>query len=130
TPPAPPLRACCKFPSPLVGEGGRRSLTDEGWRRRVGKPAASVPPRRLKVALTPLIRAPPAPTFSHKGRRACGVCTSGFENLFDFKAPPSASPVQSASLSHRLMIPFAPDQSLRFQTIQTNWTLFFRPASL
>ncbi len=24
--------------------------------------------------------------------------------------------------------PFKPGQSLRFQTIQTNWTLFFRPA--
>jgi len=46
-----------------------RSMTDEGCRRHGLTLRLAAGPLFLKVALTPLIRAPTAPTFSLKGRR-------------------------------------------------------------
>ncbi len=46
-----------------------RSMTDEGCRRRGLSFRLAVGPLFCNIALTPLIRAPPAPTFSLKGRR-------------------------------------------------------------
>src|SRR5690606_11559892 len=50
-----------RFPSPLGGEGGSRSETDEG--------DVDVTLRPVACGRSPLIRAPPAPTFSPEGRR-------------------------------------------------------------
>jgi hypothetical protein len=52
------------------------------------------------------------------------------KNRFDFKAPLAADRLQPTLLARRLMIAGQAPQLVRVQTIQTNWTLFFRPASL
>ena len=52
-----------RLPSPLGGEGGSRSETDEG-----AVTAPSSPNRQAKPG-SPLIRAAPPPTFSPEGRR-------------------------------------------------------------
>ncbi|WP_303718037.1 RibD family protein [Brevundimonas naejangsanensis] len=51
------------LPSPLVGEGGSRSETDEG------AVSASKTAHDEGASGVPLIRAAPPPTFSHEGRR-------------------------------------------------------------
>ncbi len=56
------MRDAATIPSPLVGEGGRRSLTDEGLR-----PHPALPDITDKE--TPHPTSPRSATFSHKGRR-------------------------------------------------------------
>lgn len=59
-----------------------RSMTDEGCRRCLGCLGAKKK-RRVQptAALTPLIRAPAAPTFSLKGRRALDPLAEMFRQL-------------------------------------------------
>ncbi len=75
-------------PSPLVGEGGSRSETDEG--------AVSAHETEAGEASTPLIRAPPAPTFSLKGRRKRSLLIPRSSDRRLWRGPPAppAAPVR------------------------------------